>query len=121
MPQTPQNSAAIPPNQLRDLQDGISASIQTILKAYDQCEDPVGSATLLQQSQQLAAQMSAIETALFHQETVQATTAMADAFTSARGFTAQLKQTEAGLDKVSDIINAAAKLIGVVAQIVPYL
>jgi len=121
MPQNPTTSATISTQQLRALQDGVSASLQTILKAYDRCEDPVGSATLLQQSQQLAAQMSAMETALFHQETVQATAAMADAFTCASGFTAQLKQMEATLDKVSDIINAAAKLIGVVAQIIPYL
>src|SRR5271166_3001373 len=121
MAKNPPGPAPISSQQLQDLQDGISASIQTILKAYGQCQDRVGSATLLQQSQQLAAQMSSIETALFHQQTVDATDAMASAFTAASGFTAQLKQLADGLDKVSDIINAAAKMIGVVAQIVPYL
>ena len=121
MPPNPPGPATIPAKQLQDLQDGLSASIQTILKAYDQCEDPGASATLLQQSHQLAAQMSAIETALFHQQTLQATAVVTGAFSAAAGFTAQLKGLEAGLEKVSDIIGAAAKLIGAVAQILPYL
>jgi hypothetical protein len=106
---------------LQALQDGLNASIQTILKSYDQCTDPVQSAALLSQSQQLAAQMSQIETKLFHQEVVQATATMTAAFTAANGFTAQLKAMDATLEKASDIVSVAAKLVSVVTQILPYI
>jgi hypothetical protein len=115
-PTTPISTA-----QLQTLQDGISASVQILLKAYDQTADPVVSATLLGQQQQLAAQMGQIETAIFHQETVLATATMAAAFTAANGFTAELTGQAQSLDQVSKIITSAAKLIGVVAQIIPYL
>jgi hypothetical protein len=106
---------------LQALQDGLNASIQTILKSYDQCTDPVQSAALLTQSQQLAAQMSQIETKLFHQEVVQATATITAAFTAANGFTDQLKAMAASLEKASDIVSIAAKLVSVVAQIIPYI
>jgi hypothetical protein len=117
------NSTAptIPTSQLQDLQDGISASIQTILKAYDACNDPVESAALLNQSHQLAAQMSQIETALFHQQAINATATVSSAFTSAQGFIAELNGLTSQLEKVSAIIASAAKLVGVVAQILPCL
>jgi hypothetical protein len=107
--------------QLQDLQDGINASIQTVLAAYDQCTDPTQSLALINQSQQLSAQMSQIEKTLFNQQTVQANATLSGAFTSASGFTEQLKTMAASLEKVSDIIGMAAKLVGAVAQILPYL
>jgi len=106
---------------LEELQDGISASIQTLLQAYGACADPVLSATILGQSQQLAAQMSQIETNLFHQQAIQAGATIDRAFASARGFTAELKDLARSLDRVSDIITAGAKLVGVVTQIISYL
>jgi hypothetical protein len=114
-------SSATSAPDLQALQDGLNASIQTILKSYDQCTDPVLSAALLTHSQQLAAQMSQIETSLFHQEAVQATATMTAAFTAANGFTAQLKAMAATLEKASDIVSVAAKLVSVVAQILPYI
>ncbi|HZL46227.1 MAG TPA: hypothetical protein VFC28_08370 [Opitutaceae bacterium] len=106
---------------LEELQDGISASIQTLLQAYGQCADGVASATILGQSQQLAAQMSQIETNLFHQQAIQAGAAIDGAFASAKGFTEQLKAMAKTLDRISDIIATGAKLVGVVTQIVSYL
>ena len=106
---------------LEDLQDGISASIQTLLQAYGQCRDPVESATILGQSQQLAAQMSQIETNLFHQQAIAAGATIDSAFASAKGFTQQLKDMAKTLDRVSDIITNGAKLVGVVTQIISYL
>jgi hypothetical protein len=103
---------------LETLQDGISASIQTLLKAYDQCTDPVESAAILSQSRQLAAQMAQLETSLFGQETIQAGSEIDRAFGSARGFTEQLKVLAGSLDRVSEIISTGARLAGVVAQIV---
>ena len=121
MPDNNSPAPTISTSELQDLQDGISASIQTILKAYDACNDPVESATLLNQSHQLSAQMSQIETALFHQQAVNATATVSSAFTSAQGFIAELNGLTTQLEKVSAIITAAAKLVGVVAQILPYL
>jgi hypothetical protein len=118
---SPGAAPSIPPSDLQALQDGISANIQTILKAYDACNDPVQSATLIVQSQELAAQMSKIETALFHQETLEATATMSSAFDSANGFTAQLNGMAASLEKAADIIAVAAKVIGAVAEIVSHL
>jgi len=115
-PPTPLSTA-----RLQQLQDGISASIKTILKAYDACSDPVESATLLGQSRQLSAQMADLETALFHQQTIAASATLAGAFTAADGFIAELNQDAQALDRVSQIITASAKLIGVVTQILPYL
>ena len=106
---------------LEALQDGISASIQTLLQAYDKCQDPVGSATILGQAQQLAAQMSQIETNLFHQQAIQAGATIDSAFAAARGFTDQLRSFAQTLDRISDIITAGAKLVGVVTQIISYL
>ena len=106
---------------LEELQDGISASIQTLLQAYNQCTDPVESATILSQSQHLAAQMSQIETNLFHQQTIQAGATVDNAFASAKGFTGQLKDLVKSLDRASDIITTGAKLVGVVAQIISVL
>jgi methyl-accepting chemotaxis protein len=106
---------------LEELQDGISASIQTLLQAYNQCADPVESATILSQSQQLAAQMSQIETNLFHQQAIQVGATVDNAFASARGFTSQLKDLAKSLDRVSDIITTGAKLVGVVTQIISVL
>ena len=106
---------------LEELQDGISASIQTLLQAYGQCADRVESATILGQSQQLAAQMSQIETNLFHQQTVAAGATIDAAFASARGLTQQLQEVSKSLDRVSEIIATGAKLVGVVAQIISYL
>jgi len=106
---------------LEDLQDGISASIQTLLQAYGQCADRVESATILGQSQQLAAQMSQIETNLFHQQAIAAGATIDDAFASAKGFTQQLQDMSRSLDRVTDIITTGAKLVGVVAQIIRYL
>jgi len=114
-------SAPISTARLQQLQDGISAGIQTILQAYDACTDPVESATLLGQSRQLAAQMADLETALFHQQTIAASATVAAAFTAADGFIAELNQAAQSLDRVSQIITASAKLIGVVTQILPYL
>ena len=106
---------------LEELQDGISASIQTLLQTYGLCADPVESATILSQSQQLAAQMSQIETNLFHEQTIQQGATIDEAFTAARGFTDQLKAMSQELDRVSDIISTGAKLVAVVTQIVKYL
>ena len=114
-------SPPISTEELQQLQDGISASIQTVLKAYNACDDPVDCATLLNQSQQLAGQMSRIETALFHQQTIEASAAISGAFDSADGFIAELKQMTKSLDQASKIITAAAKLAGVVAQILAVL
>jgi hypothetical protein len=119
MANAPTSATSVP--DLQALQDGLNASIQTILKSYDQCTDPVQSAALLTQSQQLAAQMSQIETKLFHQEVVQATAAMTAAFTAATGYTAQLKDMATKLEKASDIVSVAAKLVSVVTQILPYI
>ncbi len=115
------SSSATSAPDLQALQDGLNASIQTILKSYDQCTDPVQSASLLSQSQQLAAQMSQIETKLFHQEVVQATATITAAFTAANGFTDQLKAMAASLEKASDIVSIAAKLVSAVAQIISCL
>ena len=113
------SSQSVP--DLQALQDGINTSIQTILKSYDQCTDPVMSAALLSQSQQLAAQMSQIETSLFHKEAVQATATVTAAFTAANGYTDQLKAMATTLEKASDIVSVAAKLVSVVTQILPYI
>jgi|SRR5208283_716004 len=106
---------------LEALQDGLSASIQTLLQAYGQCADPVQSATILGQSQQLAAQMSQIETNRFHQQTIQAGATVDRAFASVLGFTSQLEDLAKSLDRVSDIITAGAQLVGVVTQIISVL
>ena len=106
---------------LEDLQDGISASIQTLLRAYDQCADPVESAAILIQSKQLAAQMAQIETNMFHQQSIRAGPTVDRAFASAKGYTSQLKDMGGHLDRVSDIIATGAKLVGVVTQIVSWL
>ena len=106
---------------LEDIQDGISASIQTLLRAYDQCADPVESAAILVRSKQLAAQMSQIETGLFHQQSVQASPEVDRAFASARGYTAQLKAMAGDLDRVSEIIATGAKLVDAVTQIIGWL
>jgi hypothetical protein len=108
-------------DDLEDLQDGISTSIQTLLRAYDQCADPVESAALLLQTKQLAAQMSQIETSLFHQQAVQASPMVDRAFASAEGYTSQLKDMAGNLDRVSDIIATGAKLVDGVTQIVGWL
>jgi hypothetical protein len=106
---------------LETLQDGISASIQTLLKAYDRCGDPVESATILSQSKQLAAQMSQIETNLFHQQAIQAGEEIDRAFESAMGFTAQLRDLGGNLDRLTEIISTGARLVGAVSQIVSAL
>ena len=106
---------------LEDLQDGISASIQTLLRAYDQCADPVESAAILIQAKQLAAQMAQIETNMFHQQSIRAGPTVDRAFASAKGCTSQLKDMGGHLDRVSDIIATGAKLVGVVTQIVSWL
>jgi len=106
---------------LEDLHDGLSASIQALLQAYGQCADPVESATILGQSQQLAAQMSQIETNLFHQRAIAAGASIDSAFASAGGFTQQLKDMAGKLERVSDIILTAAKLVSVVTQIIGFL
>lgn len=106
---------------LQDLQDGISASIKAILATYDDCTDSAESATLLAQSQQLSALMSQIETILFHKQETEATDTIKAGFTAANGYIAQLKDMAGKLEKVSDIISAAAKLVSTVTQIIPYL
>jgi len=106
---------------LQDLQDGISASIKAILATYDGCSDQAESATLLAQSQQLSAQMSQIETILFHKQETEATDTIKAGFAAANGYIAQLKDMAGNLEKVSDIISAAAKLVSTVTQIIPYL
>ncbi len=108
-------------DDLQKLQDGLSVSIKSLLKAYDQSKDPVESATLLDQSQQLSAQMTQIETNIFHQQTVQAGATIDDAFTAAGGLVDQLTAATAKLQKISDAISIAAKLISVVAKIASYL
>jgi len=108
-------------DDLETLQDGISASIQTLLRAYDQCADPVESAAILIQSKQLAAQMAQIETNMFHQQAIHAGPAVDCAFVSAKGYTSQLKDMGGRLDRVSDIIATGAKLVDVVTQIVRWL
>ncbi len=106
---------------LETLQDGISASIQTLLKAYDQCDDPVVSVTILSQSKELAAQMSQIETSLFHQQAIQSGAEIDRAFASAIGFTGQLKDLGRDLERLTEIISTAARLVGAVNQIVSAL
>jgi hypothetical protein len=106
---------------LQALQDGISASIKTILATYDACTDPTESATLLAQSQQLSAQMSQIETILFHKQATEATDTIKAGFAAANGYIAELKDMAGDLEKVSDIISSSAKLISVLTQIIPYL
>ncbi len=108
-------------NDLQNLQDGLSASIKSILSSYDATQDPAESATLLNQSHQLAAQMTQIETNLFHQQTIQAGATIDQAFALATGFTAQLTAAAGQLQKISDTIATAAKLIGVVSKIIGYL
>ncbi len=103
------------------LQDGISASLQTLLRAYDRCPDPVQCADLLNQARQLAAQMSRIETGLFHQQALQADAAIDRAFISAGSCTGRLKDMAGSLDRVSDIISTAAKLVADVTQIIGFL
>jgi hypothetical protein len=103
---------------LENLQDGLSASLQILLKAYDECTDPAESAALLIQAKQLAAQMSQIETSLFHQQTVQAGAVVDPAFSSAESYTADLKNLAGKYDQISDIIAAGAKLVEAVTVIV---
>lgn len=103
---------------LEALQDGISASIQTLLQAYDQCTDPVESATIIVQTKQLAAQMSQIETRLFHQQAIQAGPAVDSAFGSAQGFTMQLRAMSGKFERMSEIIGTGAKLVDAVAVLV---
>jgi hypothetical protein len=122
MPDNPtEPTTPLTPAQLQGLQDGINTNIQIVLKAYDQCSDPAASASLISQSKQLSEQMDQIETALFHQQTGQASVAVAAAFTSAMGFTAELTAQAQSLGQVTQIIATAAKVIGAVAQIIPYL
>jgi len=106
---------------LEGLQEGISASIQTLLQAYDQCADPVESATIMVQTRQLAAQMSQIETSLFHKQTLRAGPVIDQAFASAKGFIAQLKNLAGRFDRMEGIIATGAKLVGAVTPIVSCL
>jgi len=106
---------------LEELQDGISASVQTLFRAYDQCTDPVESAAILIQAKQLAAQMAQIETNMFHQQSIQTGPTVDRAFASAKDYTSQLKTLSANLDRVSDIVATGTKLVDVVAQIVSWL
>jgi flagellar hook-associated protein FlgK len=108
-------------NDLQTLQDGINASIQTLLQAYDNCQDPVASQQLIDQANQLTAQMKQIEATLFHQQTVEAGAVLAGAFTSAKGFTDQLNALSKSLDQVSDIISVAGKLVDAVAKVIAVL
>lgn len=108
-------------NDLQTLQDGINASIQTLLQAYGNCEDPAASQQLLDQANQLTAQMKRIEASLFHQQTIAAGTDLAGAFTSAKGFTAQLNAMNKSLDRVADIISMAGKLVDAVAKVIAVL
>jgi hypothetical protein len=55
------------------------------------------------------------ESKLFHQEAVQASATVTAAFT------AQLKAMDASLEKASDIVSDAAKVVDAVAQILPYI
>jgi CHASE3 domain sensor protein len=105
-------------SQLQDLQDGISASLQTLQKAYALTNDPGQSQNLINQSQDLATQMAQFEKTLFAQQTLDAEAAVQAAFSSAQGLTDQLKAMAGNLEKVSDVISIAAKLIAALAQIV---
>jgi len=105
-------------SQLQDLQDGISASLQTLQKAYALTSDPTESQTLANQTQDLAGQMAQMEKTLFAQQTLDAETTVQAAFTSAQGLTAQLKAMAGNLEKVSEVISIAAKLVAAVAQVV---
>jgi hypothetical protein len=105
-------------DDLEELQDGISATIQTLLKAYDRCADPVESATILIQTKQLAAQMSQIETGLFHEQTTKAGPVIDQAFASAKGYTARLNEMAGNLERISDMIATASKLVAAVTLIV---
>lgn len=109
------------PSDLQTLQDGLNSSIQTLLKAYDQCTDPEASAQLIGQVDQLTSQMKQIETNLFHQQTVAATDVLNSAFTAAQGYTAKLIELGGRLAQVATIISTAGKLISVVAQIIAAL
>ena len=111
---------AVTTDQLQALQDDISAGVQVILQAYDQCKDAQQSLDLMNQAQQLSAQMAEIEQALFHQQTLEAAEA-ATALTAANGFTSQLTAMAKSLEQVSNIVAAGAKLIGAVTQVVAYL
>jgi hypothetical protein len=114
-------TTAISPAQLKELQRGVSTSLQALQATYVQCQDPTECLTLIGQSQQLAAQMTQLEQALFHQQTLDAEASLQDAFSAAQGLTAQLTALSAKLDKISDAIGAAAKLISLVAQIIAKL
>jgi flagellar hook-associated protein FlgK len=108
-------------DELKTLQDGLAASIRTILQAYDQCTAPDMRAQLIDQAQMLSSQMSQIETTLFHQQTLEASATLAAAFASAKGFTDQIDKLNNNLEKVSDIISLAGKVINTVTQIVNVL
>ena len=109
------------PLDLQTLQDGLNASIQTLLNAYDQCADSEASAQLIDQVNQLTSQMKQVETNLFHQQTVEATDVLNSAFASAQGYTAKLNDLGKKLGQVAAIVSTAGKLISVVAQIVAAL
>jgi hypothetical protein len=108
-------------DDLKSLQDGLSASIQTILQAYDQCTSPEVRPQLLDQAQMLSSQMSRIETMLFHQQTLEASDVLTAAFASAKGFTDQIGGLNNQLERVSEIISLAGKVINAVTQIVNFL
>ena len=108
-------------DELKTLQDGLAASIRTILQAYDQCTAPEMRAQLIDQAQTLSSQMSQIETTLFHQQTLEDSAVLAAAFASAKGYTDQIDELNGKLEKVSDIIAIASKVINAVTQIVSVL
>jgi hypothetical protein len=106
---------------LTNLQSDLGASIRVILQAYDQCEDPALRAQLISQAQLLSTQMSRIETALFHQQTVEADEELEEAFTSAKGFTEQIDAMNHELERAAELVALAGKVVHTVTQIVAHL
>ena len=108
-------------DELKTLQAGLAASIQTVLAAYDQCTVPEMRSRLLDQAQTLSSQMSQIETRLFHQQALEASTVLAAAFASVRGYTDQIDELNNRLEAVSAIISLAGKVVDGVTRIVSVL
>jgi hypothetical protein len=115
------STTPITPDQIKELQRGVSKSLQALQASYVACQDPTECLTLINQSQQLAAQMTQLEQALFHQQTVEAETTLQDAFAAAHGLTAEVTALSGRLDKISDAISSAAKLTSLLAGIIAKL
>jgi len=107
--------------KLTALQGDLASNIRTLLDAYDRCTDPALRTQLISQTQSLSTQMSRIETALFHQQTVDADDTLEAAFNSARGFTSQIDALNDQLERVSELVSVAAKVVQTVTVIVGYL